>query len=91
MWNLKNNINELTHKTETDSQTWGKKAKNLWLPKGREGEVKNWDHENNRNILLYINQINKDLLYSTENYIQFLVITYNGKESEDYIDLYIYP
>ena len=25
---------------------------------------------------------NKDLLYSTENYIQFLVIAYNGKESE---------
>ena len=33
--------------------------------------------------LLYINQIsNKDLLYSTGNYIQYLVITYNGKESE---------
>ena len=25
---------------------------------------------------------NKDLLYSTGNYIQYLVITYNGKESE---------
>ena len=25
---------------------------------------------------------NKDLLYSTGNYIQFLVIAYNGKESE---------
>ena len=26
----------------------------------------------------YIN--NRDLLYSTENYIQYLVMTYNGKE-----------
>ena len=25
---------------------------------------------------------NKDLLYSTGNYIQCLIITYNGKESE---------
>ena len=25
---------------------------------------------------------NKDLLYSTGNYIQYLVITYNGKASE---------
>ena len=32
--------------------------------------------------LLYIKFINKDLLYSTGNYIQYLVITYNGKESE---------
>ena len=26
---------------------------------------------------------NKDLLYSTENYIQYLVITYDGKESKN--------
>ena len=25
---------------------------------------------------------NKDLLYNTGNYIQYLVITYNGEESE---------
>ena len=32
--------------------------------------------------LLYIKQkTNKDLLYSTGNYIQYLAITYNGKES----------
>ena len=37
----------------------------------------------NRYTLLYIKQItNKDLLYSTGNYIQYLVINYNGKESE---------
>ena len=34
-------------------------------------------------------KINKDLLYSTGNYIQYLVITYNGKESEkEYISTY---
>ena len=36
----------------------------------------------NRYTLLYTKQINKDLLYSTGNYVQDLVITYNGKESE---------
>ena len=35
--------------------------------------------------------INKDLMYSTGNYIQYLVITYNGKESgKEYLYLYIY-
>ena len=33
---------------------------------------------------------NKDLLYSTGNYIQYLVITYKGKESEKRIHIYIY-
>ena len=38
---------------------------------------------------------NKDLLCSTVNYIQYLVISYNGKESEKvcvcvYIHTYIY-
>ena len=33
MWNLKYDINELTYKTETDSQT---QRTGLWLPKGRE-------------------------------------------------------
>ena len=34
MWNLKNDTNELTYKTETDSQT----QKNLQLSKGKGGE-----------------------------------------------------
>ena len=40
--------------------------------------------------LLYIKQINnKDLLYSTGNYVQYFVIAYNGKESEkEYICMY---
>ena len=33
----------------------------------------------------------KDLLYSTGNYIQYLVITYSGKESgKEYIHIYMY-
>ena len=35
------------------------------------------------NTLQYIKQLNnKDLLYSTGNYTQYSIITYNGKESE---------
>ena len=32
----------------------------------------------------------KDLLYSIENYIQYLVITYNGKEYDIHVCIYIY-
>ena len=42
-----------------------------------------WEFGVGRCELLCLKQItNKDLLYSTGNYIQHLVITYNGKESE---------
>ena len=51
----------------------------------------NQEFEINRYTLLYIKQINnKNLLYSTGNYIQYLVITYNGKEFEKEKDIYIY-
>ena len=42
--------------------------------------------------LLYIKQINKKvLLYSTENYIECLAITYNGKDYEkEYVCVCIY-
>ena len=95
MWNLKNNTNESIYKTETDSQT---QKTNLWLPKGKggggvEGEI-NQEFGINRYTLLYVKQINinnKDLLYSTGDYIQYLLITYNGKESEkEYTYIYIY-
>ena len=56
---------------------------NLWLPKGKGGGGVNQEFGINRYKLLYIIQINnKDLLYSTGNYIQYLVITYNEKEYE---------
>ena len=57
---------------------------NLWLPKGKGGGGGiNQEFGINTCTLLYIKQVNnKDLLYSTGNYIQYLVITYNGKEYE---------
>ena len=46
----------------------------------------------NRYTLRYIKQINnRDLLHSTGNSTQYLVITYDGKESEkEYIYIYTY-
>ena len=64
-----------------DSQT--EEKKNLWLPKGKPGGGINLEFEIKIYTLLYVKQINnKGLLYSTGNYIQYLLITYNGKESE---------
>ena len=60
----------------------------------REGDGRglDWKFWINRYTLLYIKQINnKDLLYTTEKYIQYFLITCNGKESEkEYIYMYIY-
>ena len=56
--------------------------------KGGRDKLGAWDE-----LILYKKQItNKDLLSSTGNYIQYLVITYSEKESEEeYIySLYIY-
>ena len=48
----------------------------------------------NRYILLYIKQITSMvILYSIGDYIQYLVITYNGKESDKeyiYLNIYVY-
>ena len=50
---------------------------------GKQEGGKNQGFRINRYILLYINQINNKVLqYSTGNYVQYLVITYNGKESK---------
>ena len=53
MWNLKrNDTNELTYKTETDSQTW---RTDFWLPKGKGvGGGKDWEFGVRRCKLLYI-------------------------------------
>ena len=80
MWNLKNDTNELIYKTEIDSQI---QKTNLWLPKGKRKGRKNLKFEVNRYTLLYIDRYNnKGLLYNTGNYIQCLITTYNGNESE---------
>ena len=73
MQNLKYDTNELIQKTEKihrrKKQTYGYQ-RGKWR-----GGV--WD---NVYTLLYIKQIiNKDLLYSTGNCIQYLVIANNGK------------
>ena len=53
------------------------------VTKGKSGREINWELGINRYILPYTKWINnKGLLYSTGNYIQYLAITYNGKESE---------
>ena len=41
-----------------------------------------WEVGVSRCNLLYMEWINKVLLYSTENYIQYPLINHNGKESE---------
>ena len=56
---------------------------NLWLSKGKGVGRINKEFGISRYTLLYTVQINdKVLLYRTGNYIHYLVITYNGKESE---------
>ena len=49
-----------------------------------------WEFGVNRCTLLYIEWINKVLLYSIKNYIQYPVINHNRKEYEKkYIYIYI--
>ena len=59
------------------------------VPKVKEGRD---EFGMNKYILLYIKQINNNvLLYSTGNYIQYLIITYSGTDSEkEYKKLCIY-
>ena len=77
MWNLRNNTNESIYKTETVSQTKNK----LMVRKKERGEGGiHQEYGINRYKLLYIKYIsNKNFLYSTGNYIQYLIIAYNGK------------
>ena len=58
--------------------------------RGKEGGGINQEFGINRYTLLYIKQItNKDLPYNTGNYIQYLVINYNEKDSEKEYIYYI--
>ena len=81
MWNLKkNDINELIYKTE---QTNRYRKQTYGYQRGQWGGQINQGFGINIYTLLRIKQINnKDILYSTGNYIQCLVINYNEKESE---------
>ena len=56
------------------------------------GEGIKQEFERNIHTLLYAEQMTrKDLLHSTGNYTQYVVITYTGKKSEkEYVYLYIH-
>ena len=62
------------------------------MPRGRwEKGRKDWEFGNSRCKLLYTGLINKVLLYSTGNHIQYPVINHNGEEYErECIHIYIY-
>ena len=76
LWNLKYNTNELNCETESDSET------RLVVAKVRgKGEGMDWEIGISRCKLLYTDWINNtDLLYSTGNYIHYLVLSHNGKK-----------
>ena len=84
MWNLKNDTNKLMYKTETDSQIHSYRT---WK-RGDKLEV--WGQQIHTTI--YKRDKQQSPTYSTGNYIQYLIINYNGKESEKniYICIYIY-
>ena len=68
------------NKTETDSQT---QRTDMWLPVRRASrEETDLELGISRFKLLYIEWINKVLLYSTGKCVQHLVINHNGKEYE---------
>ena len=70
-------------------QTHRHRKKTYSYQRGQGGGI-NLEFEINKYTLLYIKQINnKDLLYRTGNYTQYLVITHNGKESEKE-QIYVY-
>ena len=68
-----------TYQTETDSQTENR----LVVAKGEaDGGRIDWEVGVSRYKLLYVELINKILLYSTESYIQYTVINYTEKEKQ---------
>ena len=83
MWNLKrNDTNELTYKTEIDSQTQRKNF-GCWCQERGEGCREGIVREFGRDMytLLYLKWItNKDLLCSTGNSAQCYVAAWIGEE-----------
>ena len=79
MWNLKYDTNELIFETETDSQA---QKTDMWLPTGRGVDELDWKSVISGCKLVYIEWINKALLYSTGNYLQHPVKNHNEKEHE---------
>ena len=80
MWTLKkHDTDEFIYKTAVDLQT---QKTNTQLPKGMVVGGIDQEFGININTLVFIQWVNKDLQYSTGNYTQYFVITYNGKYSE---------
>ena len=53
------------------------------FPSWGDRQGKEWEFGVSRGKLLYTGQINSKVLpYNTGNYIQYLTVSYNGKESE---------
>ena len=71
-------------------QTQRYKKNKFMITKGKVGIGISQEFEINIYILIYRKQINKDLLYSTGNYIQYFTVTSNEKESEKNKDTHTY-
>ena len=90
VWNLNYDSNKLIYETETDSrhreQTCGFQGGGLVVCEGMD-----WEFGISRCKLLFREWINiKVPLYSTGNYIQYLVINHNGMEMNMRKFSYIY-
>ena len=72
-------------------QTHGQRKQTYGYRRGKGWGGINQEFGINIYALLYIKQVTKkDLLYSTENYTQYLVLTYNGQKSKkEYIHTHI--
>ena len=78
MWNLNYDTNEPIYETETDSQV--KRRLVVAIEEGGCGRRMDWEIGVNICKPLYIEWINNKVpLYSTGNYIQYLVINRKGK------------
>ena len=87
MCNLTDGTNEPVYKTETDSQSWGS---DLWLPREARGGRTDWEFGVGRCKPLHLEWIDKVLMYSTGNRIQYLLINHIGKEYLKIMYIYIY-
>ena len=79
MWNLKKMVQMNLFANQKQSHRCRKQLSHY---QGKGGGVVNWETEIDRYTLLYIKQVtSEDLVYSTGNSTQYLVMTYMGKES----------
>ena len=82
MWNIKYNTNELSYKTEADSQTYIENGGCQGLGDG----LGVWVWNQQKQTVIYRVDKQQILLYST--YIQYPLINHNGKEYEEGMCMY---